>query len=1675
MIDTGAGVSLVSAGALHTLKDIELKPASDVNVTALKGFGCSSKIPIEHYIEKQIVFENGFVTPCPIMLFVVPIDFMTHNVVLGAVSLKDNNLLPDLTRRELVHRVHKKLKMVGKDISYNIPFYNCVVPEITVLKPLQCRMVSIVVEKIQQEARQRCPLVEFQGMDIPGVSIIPGILDLRVDNVKIAIINYTDQEKRIKRNTLVGNIKPAEKLEIIPMINELKEAGIYPEQYWNVKTIISEFQIEELNLTIDQKNQLIKVLQKHVSVLSTGDNDVGVATNITHNIELESDRPVRVPVRRVQGPLAQEIEKECKDLLEGNIIRPSKSPFSAPVVPVRKPDGSLRLCIDYRKLNNATKGDSFPLPNLIDMIYNMYGNKFFTTIDLIKGYYQINMDPDSVEKTAFSTPFGQYEYLKMPFGVKNGPATFQRGMMLALAGLPWNKVMVYLDDIIILGKTFEDHLNTLDQVLIALGSNGYKLKPRKTKLCREEVEFLGHRVSDNGIMPLDKNLKGVLEFPIPTTVKQLRQFLGMVNFYRRHIPNCSQIAKPLSAQTGGKTVSWNEKCQNAFDQLKQALVDPILLGFPDYSAEASPMELHVDASDIGAGASLSQKQNGVQRPIAYISTTFNGAQKNYSTIDKELTALRWAVKSLKAFLKGVKFVIYTDHQPLIYLQNMSMVDGRVARTWEELNEFDFEIRHIVGKSNLIADALSRSPVPDLPLPEQDGTNKHETEFVPPGFEMITIPGGGDALFMCFSLFLYGTIDNHLELRVLVIDELLKNIEKYKLKEKNIRKQLNAMKLSGHIPKPEVIEAFCKLFKVRVQIFYKDIKPMMYGPPDAQETCSLKCLGGVHYNYLRKQPPVIRTNMDEIIINIHSISPVYDQVDVTQHNIPEMDIIEDQKTDSIISYIIKQMKNQIPFTQWNKRTQVFKIHLSKLMIKNDILYYQHSSGRFLYVLSFNFIITVVINLHWKCAHIGRNKILELLYRHFWHPRVNQIVSDIVRCCPTCQKFKTHSTNVVPPTLKIMAKSPFDLMAMDLLQFPITRSGNKYAVVLIDHFTKWACVVPIQNKQSDTVARVFKKNMLPFLLKIPNRLLTDNGTEFVSANFQQILSEFNIQHIRTTPLHPASNGVCERFNRSLIQSLKCLVLDHEKDWDEELPASNSIYNHTYHSSLKTSPTKFILNNIHPEVSHSFPQYWDEGTINFQPYKKGQKVAKKVISKGHHVDNKFKIRWEGPFLITKVNENKVTYSIRRINDPNAREEKQHFSHLRKWIEVPNYLKRNPQFADILFRTDDLEDENLDVSADDSSSVRSNSFRGFYESDSVDEEVLQEDECPQEMEDNEDNFLGFTEIPVSSAETQNLAKSIIGRLKVLQSTIAQINKSNNKISQRDKENSEQSRFLLSPEPISSILDSSIPTIPQPCLNSSTVFPTVPMHNISYIISPSLLYSSPLQTASQLPSCSPRLQTSLEKSMPQSPNKEIYKIFEMDESSTEFRGFESFPGNYNKDFCEKSSQGTENIVVDSEDHELEWDHTSMYVHNSHENTIIDPLVERWMNSTFDVSGENGATAGLNASHISEESSSRSETQSPGTLRKFLEDNFGVTQMSTVPHLDCLPDEYSIEGELILRRRLSRENAPIGSPTIVIETPVVRPLTRSQGAVPNLPNVMSQPLEYGRSSRLSFPITTTKT
>ncbi|KAL7647064.1 UNVERIFIED_CONTAM: hypothetical protein RMT77_002321 [Armadillidium vulgare] len=313
--------------------------------------------------------------------------------------------------------------------------------------------------------------------------------------------NLNDNPVHLKRGYSLGTFSilslDSSFPSIDPSINVVelsqKPQTTYPE--WTPASLYEAFELDSTTLTSDEKEQLVQLLIKYPNALSLGDDDVGCTTILKHTIDTLVDDPVCCPVRRLQGPILYEVEKVCQQLEADGIIRKSFSPYSAPVVPVRKPDGSMRLCIDYRKLNEITKGDSFPIPNLTDTLFSLQGRKYFSTIDLIKGYYQIEMEEESIEKTAFSTPLGHWEFMRMPFGVKNGPATFQRAMRLALCHIPWQEVMIYLDDVHIISQTFENHLATLEEVLIAFINAGFKLKPSKTHLLRTEVKFLGHQIS----------------------------------------------------------------------------------------------------------------------------------------------------------------------------------------------------------------------------------------------------------------------------------------------------------------------------------------------------------------------------------------------------------------------------------------------------------------------------------------------------------------------------------------------------------------------------------------------------------------------------------------------------------------------------------------------------------------------------------------------------------------------------------------------------------------------------------------------------------------------------------------------------------------------------------------------------------------------------------------------------------------------------------------------------------------------------------------------------------------------------------------------------------------------------------------------------------------------------
>ena len=355
----------------------------------------------------------------------------------------------------------------------------------------------------------------------------------------------------------------------------------------------------------------------------------------------------------------------------------------------------------------------YPLPRVDDILDTLGECKYFSTLDLSSGYWQIEMDAESAEKTAFSTHCGLYEFTRMPFGLCNGPATFQRLMEIVLAGLEWKCCVVYVDDILVCSKSLEEHKEHLQRVFERLRQAGLKLKPSKCSFLCREVVFLGHVISANGVSPDPAKTKKVRDYPVPVDVSSVRQFLGLASYYRRFVPGFSKIAAPLYALTKKSvTFSWSDECQKAFDRLKQLLCSAPVLAYPLFGSQHQFI-VETDASVLGLGAVLSQKQpDGHTHPIAYASRSLHTHEKNYGITELETLALVWAVKLFKPYLLGHKTVVFTDHSACTSLLKAPHPSAKLARWAMAVQELDLEIKHRPGKSNSNADALSRNPVGD---------------------------------------------------------------------------------------------------------------------------------------------------------------------------------------------------------------------------------------------------------------------------------------------------------------------------------------------------------------------------------------------------------------------------------------------------------------------------------------------------------------------------------------------------------------------------------------------------------------------------------------------------------------------------------------------------------------------------------------------------------------------------------------------------------------------------------------------------------------------------------------------------------------------------------------------------------------------------------------------------
>jgi hypothetical protein len=519
----------------------------------------------------------------------------------------------------------------------------------------------------------------------------------RDGEIFLQVMNTGSAPFKIYKNMTLGEFTPRQQITVI-------EQEVTPSENQNTETTPS-FSAEELcnHLRDREKSQLAKVITSFQDLFTSASDPLGRTSLVKHPI-ITDGPPIRQPVRRLPEALKPVVDNEVKRMLHQGVIRHSQSPWSSPIVMVQKKDLSWRLCIDYRRVNDITHRDAYPIPRIDAALDSLAGSKWFTTLDLASGYWQVEIKEEDKEKTAFSTRLGHFEFNVMPFGLTNAPATFQRLMECVLAGLNEEQCLTYID-IIIFGSTFEEHLDRLVNILLRIRKAGLKLQTKKCHFCRKQVRYLGHIISAEGVQPDKSKTIVVANYPQPKDATQLRQFLGLTNYYRRFIGEYSKIARPLhDLLKKSTTFQWNQEAQWAFDTFKQKLTNPPILAYPDFT---KIFIVHTDASESAIGGVLSQKFDEGEKVIAYWSRQLRKAERGYSTIEREALAIVAAVKEFYPYLYGFEFVLVTDHNPLVSLKNLKDVGGRISRWLLFLQQFNFKINYRPGKQHVNADSLSR--------------------------------------------------------------------------------------------------------------------------------------------------------------------------------------------------------------------------------------------------------------------------------------------------------------------------------------------------------------------------------------------------------------------------------------------------------------------------------------------------------------------------------------------------------------------------------------------------------------------------------------------------------------------------------------------------------------------------------------------------------------------------------------------------------------------------------------------------------------------------------------------------------------------------------------------------------------------------------------------------------
>ena len=1251
LVDSGASVSCIQKSTFDKInKDncLQIQPSPITNIVGVGGerHEVCGQVNLSLKISGLNVHQN----------FII-ISQLHHPLILGLDFMQAYQVRIDF---------HHKIMTIGNDsvtvalaCDSKFGYARCI--KSTVISPESEAVIPVKISKTQKnETVLLEPIESLQNINLAGAKCV---VTTHKGKAVMRVINPTKCAITLSPNRVIANVNVVETQEIYPFTDE-NVASVDSCHEGNTthgkvpNSSKPQFDIQNPNLSDQQKEKLLQFLKENSDVFSDSLSDIGKTDMLMHKIEtLPGAKPVHQRFYRQDPTKKAETERQTNELLQADLIKRSTSVWNSPVVLVKKKDGSWRFAVDYRKLNQITVPISQPLPRIED-VFDALGEskaRIFSTLDLNSAYFQIPLDPETRQKSAFVTHEGVFEFTRMPFGLRNAPMSFQLLMSLVLKGLNRKFVLCYIDDILVFSPNLETHLQHLKEVFQRLRDAKLTLKPSKCKFGLDKVVFLGHVISSEGVSVEPSNTDKVQNFPVPKTQKELRGFLGLCNYYRRFVQNYAKICVPLNAllkQEVRRTFSstdWTEQCQTAFETLKSMLISPPILQFPDMNKE---FVLATDASGGALGYILGQvDEQGREYVISYGGRAIRPEEKKWTTTELECLAIISGIETFRHYLSHRHFTVFTDHSALQWLMSKKEPTGRLARWGLKVLSYNFTVKHKKGTQNQNADAISRIDYNRLPQINQNCQNQSlclNTELT-------------SSLFV--ALIMGNKTDN---------GSLSKE-------GSNLTNPQQSPK-SHMTPKP-----LASLQADPVKAPFKS---------DAEGTTMIQNFKCDHNSDFCSENSPQHTEVTFEYQNTPIICNTEREADV-----PDIATLQRQCDD--FKHIISYLESNIVPEDKDLANLVTVVAENQYVLDDNVLYHiytprtkkvkeQNVDNLILQVALPDSEREAVLASYHDCkaggGHFGIKRTFASIKQKYWWPKMYQQIKDYISTCDACQRAKVTRARHPAPLNPLPIEDVFSRVHIDILcSLPKTKEGFQYVLLVVDSFSKWTEAFPLRTQEAKEVANILYNEIFT-RYGAPRTIVSDRGRNFMSKLVSALCEFFEVKRTQTSSYHPETNATVERANSTLAQTLRTYINKDQLNWPSLLPSIMMAFRSSpCTESTGFSPYQLVCGrNMNlpidtslvpkPSLGANVQQYFEQlisrlkivkelarsNMENAQAkakhihdaqareptYNVGDRVLLKKEKIPQGLSTKLTDKFDGPFQITETGPN-YTYKLRNLND--------------------------------------------------------------------------------------------------------------------------------------------------------------------------------------------------------------------------------------------------------------------------------------------------------------------------------------------------------------------------------------------------------------------------------------------